>query len=150
MKKMLSMLALSALCFAGCQNELETVSGAGSGEERMVRIALEAPEAMALTRAGGAGYTNSAMGGVTNVDRTKYDLRYKLAVYDAEGKTVVVEPMTKAVKGAETNATTFDVALVEGQEYKFVAWADFVTTDTTDDLHYDTADLTAISYVSSG
>ena len=53
MKKMLSMLALSALCFAGCQNELETVSGAGSGEERMVRIALEAPEAMALTRAGG-------------------------------------------------------------------------------------------------
>ena len=124
---------------------METVSGAGSGEERMVRIALEAPEAMALTRAGGAGYTNSAMGGVTNVDRTKYDLRYKLAVYDAEGKTVVVEPMTKAVKGAETNATTFDVALVEGQEYKFVAWADFVTAGTTDDLHYDTADLAAIS-----
>ena len=145
MKKMLSMLALSALCFAGCQNELETVSGAGSGEERMVRIALEAPEAMALTRAGGAGYTNSAMGGVTNVDRTKYDLRYKLAVYDAEGKTVVVEPMTKAVKGAETNATTFDVALVEGQEYKFVAWADFVTTGTTDDLHYNTTNLAAIS-----
>ena len=145
MKKMLSMLALSALCFAGCQNELETVSGAGSGEERMVRIALEAPEAMALTRAGGAGYTNSAKGGVTNVDRTKYDLRYKLAVYDAKGQTVVVKPMTKAVKGAGTNATTFDVALVEGQEYKFVAWADFVTAGTTDDLHYDTADLTAIS-----
>ena len=124
---------------------METVSGAGSGEERMVRIALEAPEAMALTRAGGAGYTNSAMGGVTNVDRTKYDLRYKLAVYDAEGKTVVVEPMTKAVKGAETNATTFDVALVEGQEYKFVAWADFVTTGTTDDLHYNTTNLAAIS-----
>lgn len=145
MKKMLSMLALSALCFAGCQNELETVSGAGSGEERMVRIALEAPEAMALTRAGGAGYTNSAKGGVTNVDRTKYDLRYKLAVYDAKGKTVVVEPMTQTVKGAGTNATTFDVALVEGQEYKFVAWADFVTAGSTADLHYNTADLTAIS-----
>ena len=145
MKKMLSMLALSALCFAGCQNELETVSGAGSGEERMVRIALEAPEAMALTRAGGAGYTNSAKGGVTNVDRTKYDLRYKLAVYDAKGNTVVVEPMTQTVKGAGTNATTFDVALVEGQEYKFVAWADFVTAGSTDDLHYNTANLTAIS-----
>lgn len=145
MKKMLSMLALSALCFAGCQNELETVSGAGSGEERMVRIALEAPEAMALTRASGAGYTNSAKGGVTNVDRTKYDLRYKLAVYDAKGKTVVVEPMTKAVQGTGTNATTFDVALVEGQEYKFVAWADFVTAGSTADLHYNTADLTAIS-----
>ena len=74
---------------------METVSGAGSGEERMVRIALEAPEAMALTRAGGAGYTNSAKGGVTNVDRTQYDLRYKLAVYDAKGNTVVVEPMTQ-------------------------------------------------------
>lgn len=145
MKKMLSMLALSALCFAGCQNELETVSGAGSGEERMVRIALEAPEAMALTRAGGAGYTNSAKGGVTNVDRTKYDLRYKLAVYDAKGNTVVVEPMTQTVKGAGNNATTFDVALVEGQEYKFVAWADFVTAGSTDDLHYNTADLAAIS-----
>ena len=145
MKKMLSMLALSALCFAGCQNELETVSGAGSGEERMVRIALEAPEAMALTRAGGAGYTNSAKGGVTNVDRTQYDLGYKLAVYDAKGNTVVVEPMTQTVKGAGTNATTFDVALVEGQEYKFVAWADFVTAGSTADLHYDTADLTAIS-----
>lgn len=124
---------------------METVSGAGSGEERMVRIALEAPEAMALTRAGGAGYTNSAKGGVTNVDRTKYDLRYKLAVYDAKGNTVVVEPMTQTVKGAGTNATTFDVALVEGQEYKFVAWADFVTTGTTDDLHYNTTNLTAIS-----
>lgn len=124
---------------------METVSGAGSGEERMVRIALEAPEAMALTRAGGAGYTNSAKGGVTNVDRTKYDLRYKLAVYDAKGKTVVVEPMTQTVKGAGTNATTFDVALVEGQEYKFVAWADFVTAGSTADLHYNTADLTAIS-----
>ena len=124
---------------------METVSGAGSGEERMVRIALEAPEAMALTRAGGAGYTNSAKGGVTNVDRTKYDLRYKLAVYDAKGNTVVVEPMTQTVKGAGTNATTFDVALVEGQEYKFVAWADFVTTGTTDDLHYNTTNLAAIS-----
>ncbi len=142
---MLSMLALSALCFAGCQNELETVSGAGSGEERMVRIALEAPEAMALTRAGGAGYTNSAKGGVTNVDRTQYDLRYKLAVYDAEGQTVVVEPMTQTVKGVGTNATTFDVALVEGQEYKFVAWADFVTAGSTDDLHYNTTNLAAIS-----
>ena len=100
---------------------------------------------MALTRAGGAGYTNSAKGGVTNVDRTKYDLRYKLAVYDAKGKTVVVEPMTQTVKGAGTNATTFDVALVEGQEYKFVAWADFVTAGSTADLHYNTADLTAIS-----
>ena len=124
---------------------METVSGAGSGEERMVRIALEAPEAMALTRAGGAGYTNSAKGGVTNVDRTKYDLRYKLAVYDAKGNTVVVEPMTQTVKGAGNNATTFDVALVEGQEYKFVAWADFVTAGSTDDLHYNTADLAAIS-----
>ena len=145
MKKMLSMLALSALCFAGCQNELETVSGAGSGEERMVRIALEAPEAMALTRAGGAGYTNSAKGGVTNVDRTKYDLRYKLAVYDAKGKTVVVEPMTQTVKGAGTNATTFDVALVEGQEYKFVAWADFVTdkqlNDESRDAYFVTKNL---------
>lgn len=144
MKKMLSLLVLSALTFAGCQNELETVSG-GSDGERVVRISLEAPEAMALTRADGAKYTNSAKGGVTNVDRTQYDLRYKLAVYDAKGTTVVVEPMTKTVKGAGSNATTFEVSLLEGQEYKFVAWADFVTANSTDDLHYNTADLTAIS-----
>lgn len=144
MKKMLSLLVLSALTFAGCQNELETVSG-GSDGERVVRISLEAPEAMALTRADGAKYTNSAKGGVTNVDRTQYDLRYKLAVYDAEGTTVVVEPMTKTVKGAGSNATTFEVGLLEGQEYKFVAWADFVTAGSTDDLHYNTTSLTAIS-----
>lgn len=142
MKKMLSLLVLSALTFAGCQNELETVSG-GSGGERVVRISLEAPEAMALTRADG-GTTNSVKGGITNVDWSKYDLRYQVAVYDAEGENLVMDPVIKTVADGYAG-TSVEVQLMNGGEYTFVAWADFVTEGTTTDLHYSTVDLKNIT-----
>ena len=66
MKKVLSLLAFSAVMFAGCQEDWEAQQE-GTGEESMVRITLQTPEAMGMTRAG-AGYTNSAKGGITNVD----------------------------------------------------------------------------------
>lgn len=142
MKKVLSLLAFSAVMFAGCQEELETLQE-GTGEESVVRITLQAPEAMGMTRAG-AGYTNSAKGGITNVDWTKYDLRYQVAVYDAEGTNQVVAPIVKTVQGSYAD-TDFEVRLVNNRKYKFVAWADFVATGTTADLHYATSDLKNIT-----
>lgn len=145
MKKVLSLVAFSALMFAGCQNELETGLN-GTGEESVVRITLQAPDAMNMTRAGGAGYTNSANGGITNVDWSKYDLRYQLAVYsaDEEEPAQIVAPIVQTVQGSYQGAS-FSVRLVEGRDYRFVAWADFVTKGTTTDLHYSTADLTEIT-----
>ncbi|HIZ33792.1 MAG TPA: hypothetical protein H9814_09720 [Candidatus Bacteroides merdigallinarum] len=142
MKKVLSLLAFSAVMFAGCQEDWEAQQE-GTGEESMVRITLQTPEAMGMTRAG-AGYTNSAKGGITNVDWTKYDLRYQVAVYDKDGNNQVVTPILKTVQG-DYAGTEFEVRLVNKREYKFVAWADFVKVGTTADLHYDTDDLTAIT-----
>ena len=142
MKKVLSLLAFSAVMFAGCQEDWEAQQE-GTGEESMVRITLQTPEAMGMTRAG-AGYTNSAKGGITNVDWNKYDLRYQVAVYDKDGNNQVVTPILKTVQG-DYAGTEFEVRLVNKREYKFVAWADFVKVGTTADLHYDTDDLTAIT-----
>lgn len=142
MKKVLSLLAFSAVMFAGCQEDWEAQQE-GTGEESMVRITLQTPEAMGMTRAG-AGYTNSAKGGITNVDWNEYDLRYQVAVYDKDGNNQVVTPILKTVQG-DYAGTEFEVRLVNKREYKFVAWADFVKVGTTADLHYDTDDLTAIT-----
>ena len=141
--------AIPALMLAGCQNEMETAGQMDAGEEATIRISVEAPEAMSTTRAALTG-SNSARGGITNVDWTKYDLRYQIAVYSADGSTQVVAPITKTVQKAYSS-TTFDIRLVDNREYKFVAWADFVTTGTEGtegypaDLHYNTADLTNIT-----
>ena len=144
MKKVLSLLAFSAVMFAGCQEDWE-VQQEGTGEESVVRITLQAPEAMGVTRAG-AGYTNSAKGGITNVDWTKYDLRYQVAVYDKDGVTQIVSPKIVTVPDASASTqASFEVRLVNNRTYKFVAWADFVAEGTTDDKHYDTSDLTNIT-----
>lgn len=144
MKKVLCLLAFSAVMFAGCQEDWEAQQE-GTGEESMVRITLQTPEAMGMTRAG-AGYTNSAKGGITNVDWNKYDLRYQVAVYDKDGKTQIVSPKVVIVPDASTATdASFEVRLVNKRTYKFVAWADFVKEGTTADNHYDTSDLTNIT-----
>lgn len=138
MKKTFGWMALTALLFVGCQKEEQ--NGIADGD--MVRISLQAPETMSITRAG-AGYTNSAKGGLTNVDWNEYDLRYQLAVYDKDGKVQVVEPIVKTVQDGYADVN-FEVNLVNHREYKFVAWADFVRKGTVEDLHYKTDDLTGI------
>lgn len=142
--------AIPALMMAGCQNDWENSQQADAGEEATVRITLQAPEAMSTTRADGDSQTNSARGGITNVDWTQYDLRYQIAVYSEDGTVQVVAPVTKTVQKNYADVT-FDVRLVNNRTYKFVAWADFIKTGTegTDgypaDLHYNTADLTNIT-----
>ena len=95
-------------------------------QETLITVAL--PEA---TRA------NSADSGLDNKVLDNYDLRFILEIYQGE-KCYRMESI-----GEETEAT-FPVRVVQGHEYDFVVWADFVKKgakvddDTIDDLYYNT------------
>ena len=95
-------------------------------QETLITVAL--PEA---TRA------NSAEGGLDNGVLAEHDLRFILEIY--QGKNCYrMESI-----GSEPEAT-FPVRVVQGHEYDFVVWADFVKKgakvddDTNDDLYYNT------------
>ena len=98
-------------------------------QETLITVAL--PEA---TRANSA---DSALGGLDNKVLDNYDLRFILEIYQGE-KCYRMESI-----GQETEAT-FPVRVVQGHEYDFVVWADFVKKgakvddDTIDDLYYNT------------
>lgn len=95
MKKSYYFLAGMALLglMTGCSNELDEPGANPNGDA--VRIMFEAPEALQVTRA--VTGTNSAQGGLTNVDWSKYDLRYQVAVYSEDGATLLVAPQTQVV-----------------------------------------------------
>lgn len=143
MKRLHSVLlgGMASLLFSACSQDLDQ-TGPNPGEE-VVRIQLEAPEAMQLTRS--VAGTNSAKGGLTNVDWTKYDVRYQLAVYSEDGTQQLIAPQSKVYDTYGT--ATFEFRLTPNTTYKFVAWADFVTQGSEEDLHYNTADLTHISII---
>lgn len=140
MKRLHSVLlgGMASLLFSACSQDLDQ-TGPNPGEE-VVRIQLEAPEAMQLTRS--VAGTNSAKGGLTNVDWTKYDVRYQLAVYSEDGTQLLIAPQSKVYD--TYGPATFEFRLTPNTTYKFVAWADFVTQGSEEDLHYNTADLTNI------
>ena len=93
--------------------------------------------------------SNSARGGITNVDFTKYDLRYQLAVYrvDGEGESVtytqVISPQRKIVDNYQS--VNYSLRLTPNRTYRFVVWADFVMQGTDTDLHYDTGSFENIT-----
>lgn len=91
--------------------------------------------------------SNSAMGGMTNVDMAhRYDLRYRIAIYmipESGAPVRVVGPVTKTHDLAES--TTFALRLIPNRSYKAVLWADFVLQGQTDDLHYNTQSLPEIT-----
>ncbi len=143
MKRLHSVLlgGMASLLFSACSQDLDQ-TGPNPGEE-VVRIQLEAPEAMQLTRS--VAGTNSAKGGLTNVDWTKYDVRYQLAVYSEDGTQQLIAPQSKVYD--TYGPATFEFRLTPNTTYKFVAWADFVNQGSEEDLHYNTADLTHISII---
>lgn len=143
MKRLQSVLlgGMASLLFSACSQDLDQ-TGPNPGEE-VVRIQLEAPEAMQLTRS--VAGTNSAKGGLTNVDWTKYDVRYQLAVYSEDGTQLLIAPQSKVYD--TYGPATFEFRLTPNTTYKFVAWADFVTQGSEEDLHYNTADFTNISII---
>lgn len=113
-----------------------------SNDPGKVVIKLSLPEDMQALRA--SANSSSAKGGITNVDMSKYDIRYKLAVYNASGERVI-EPLVKTVDSYEE--ITYELRLTPNRKYKFVVWADFVKQGETADLHYNTADFTNITCI---
>ena len=139
-------LALVALVLglASCQKDTTGFDVVVDGEQETT-ISVSLPEA---TRA------NSAQSGLQNVDLDNvYNIRYILEIYD--GTTRIKRMVNVEDKSA---STAFDVRLIPGYPYTFVAWADFVDQnkglDEYDvngvekdmDLYYNTADgLTAVT-----
>lgn len=132
---------ITGFILSACSQELDQPGLNPAGN--LVRIQLDAPEAMQLTRS--ADGTNSAKGGLTNVDWSQHDLRYQLAVYSADGTEVLVAPQSKVYD--TYSPATFEFRLTPNSTYKFVAWADFVAQGSTEDLHYNTADFNNISII---
>lgn len=100
----------------------------------------------------GTGST-SALGGITNLDMTKYDVRYKIAVYEdqREDKSTaatkddykqVVDTRTVTVDKYQEITESF--RLLPTHTYRIVCWADFVEQGKTEDFRYNTTDLKSI------
>lgn len=112
----------------------------GSNDPGKVVIKLSLPEDMQALRA--SANSSSAKGGITNVDMSQYDIRYKLAVYNANND-LVIAPIIKTVDSYEE--ITYELRLTPNRQYKFVVWADFVQQGQTTDLHYNTSDFLNIT-----
>ena len=142
MKRTFLWIAGVTLLLSACQTDETLADEEVTAEDGNITISLSAPDALSTTRS----YTtasNSASGGIANVDMDDYDLRYQLAVYRADtddadnvSYALVVAPQTQVVD--EYQPVTYSLRLTPDRTYKFVAWADFVEEDTTADLHYDT------------
>ena len=142
MKKVnLCMLGLGLL-MAACQSEWPSDGVVSEGEGNVI-FQVSAPEVMGITRAGGE--TNSALGALTNVDFSQYDLRYQLAVFRIEDGNYVeaISPQKKIVDSYEP--VTYSLRLTPNRNYQVVVWADFVRQGETEDLHYDTHDFRNIT-----
>lgn len=116
----------------------ENATAYGDGN---IELSLSVPDGMSLTRSV-SSESNSALGGLTNVDFEQYDLRYQLAVYRIEGGDYIeaISPQVKTVSDGY-EPVTYSLRLTPGRDYQVVVWADFVREGSTEDLHYDTQDF---------
>ena len=156
MKKFLFYAAAVALALTSCQQEDFQPSIAADGEGNF-NITIDAPEAMGSTRTYTLGsedalfgpQSTSALGGLTNIDWSQYDLRYKVVVYQknavSESSYDYVPVLTRTEIVDTYQGITMSFRLTTNRTYRVVAWADFVTQGTTDDLHYNTSDLTHVT-----
>lgn len=136
-KLLFSTLALGAM-LTSCSSDENLIEGNGTD---LVTFSVNVPD-MLESRAGFGENSSSAMGGITNVDMTRYDLRYQLAVFSEDGE-MVVAPKMKVVDSYQP--VTYDFRLTPNRNYQVVVWADFVNQGSTTDLHYSTADLQNIT-----
>lgn len=150
-------MMITALAVSCSSDDLESV-GTYDGSTVTVSLNVTAPDALETTRA--LSGSNSACGGLSNVDLSSgdYVLRYQLKIYevttsDDETETLSLideQPDAAYVTDASSTSASFTATLTTGSTYKFVVWADFVkatsssdegtTTTTYEDLHYDTSD----------
>lgn len=127
----LMLLALVGLICSCSKDRLESNPNDGGPVDFRITTAL--PSDM-LTKS-----TDSAMGGVTNVDKDKYDLRYICEVWTKEDAPRLAY---RAVQTTNTfsDKMEFSARLLK-KKYDFVFWADFVAKGDTTDLFYTTTNL---------
>lgn len=150
LRGLLTLLVGALLLGVGCTTDADiNTSGAGSeGKIKTVKITATLPELGGTTRA-----EDSAKGGITNVDWTKYELRVIIKAYGAEGDTFAGEYATEVVDykdqyDIENGNISVDVGLplTTGHSFDIYLWADYVLKSApADDLHYNTAEFPAIT-----
>lgn len=137
-----------------CQNEQPNTTVVDENVD--IVLTVKAPQ-MNDTRSGESNI-DSGLGAIDNFDNNTelwddYDLRYILEIYEVKTEenatTTSDEPIYErqvlTTDRYVDNSVNFKMQLVPNRTYKFVIWADFVTQGSTEDLHYDTTDLHAIS-----
>lgn len=140
------------LLVTACQQEELIRDGvAKNGDENML-LKISVPEELISSRVAFGEKSNSASGGLTNVDCTNsYDLRYQLAIFRVDGETEnetfvkVIDPQKQVVDSYQP--VTYSLRLTPNRKYKAVVWADFVEQGTDTDLHYNTQDFTNITCI---
>lgn len=130
-------IVAAAMAMVGCATPQEEL-GVQLGETQTITLNIDIPTVE--TR---AANDDSALSGKQNIDWAKYDLRYQIEVYDADGKKMAFNRIVDKTNGENY---TKEITLTAGRDYKIYAWADFVTEGTLADLHYDTHDFAAITY----
>lgn len=150
LRGLLTLLVGALLLGVGCTTDADiNTSGAGSeGKIKTVKITATLPELGGTTRA-----EDSAKGGITNVDWTKYELRVIIKAYGAEGDKFAGQYATEVVDykdqdDIESGNISVDVGLplTTGHSFDIYLWADYVLQDApAADLHYNTADFPAIT-----
>lgn len=159
----------AAALFGACSSEelVTTQKAATANSDGNVSITISLPGSefnnpysllsASATRANnaviyGTGST-SALGGITNLDMTQYDVRYKIAVYEDQREnkstaatkddyTQVVDTRTVTVDKYQEITESF--RLLPTHTYRIVCWADFVEQGKTEDFRYNTTDLKSI------
>ena len=133
MKEKFLALAALVLGMVSCQTDVVDGVKVDANGEAPVTIQVSLPEG---TRA------DSALGAIDNqIDLSKYDIRFILAVYDESGELA----KGRMEQIGDEDTASFSFRLVPGRKYHFVAWADFVTEGTDADLHYNTADFPVVT-----
>ena len=134
---------LAALLFglAACQTEPEGLNVNVDGEQ-LVTVNVTVPEAE--TRAVELG-SDKGVFNTTILDDANTTMRYILQVYlkttNEAGEEVYVQSAERLVEYSDGKSANFEVRLVPGRDYQFVAWADVVVNGEKDiDNHYVTMD----------
>lgn len=153
MKRFLLSLVVAAMMLS-CQNDDSNMLSKDHSVDVVLKV--KAPQ-MNDTRSGDSNI-DSGLGAIDNFDNNTelweaYDLRYILEIYEVkteENASItsdepIYERQVLTTDNYNSKGVNFKMQLVPNRTYRFVLWADFVTEGSTEDLHYDTTDLHAIS-----
>ena len=128
MKKLFALLAV-VLAVVSCQKDVDVDVNVGG--EQLVNITVALPEA---TRA------DSAQSGWANTGK---DLRVIMQIFDENGNTTDDMRFDEEVLTYGNTTVNYNVRLVPGHKYTFVAWAD----QGTEGQYFNTSNLKNVTFV---